>query len=144
MHVTKNNNIMKPCYTGVGSRKTPKNILEAFTRIAKRLENLGYTLRSGAAGGADQAFEKGVSNLQEIYIPWNGFAPAGKGYHVGACEASISLASSLHPAWERCSQGAQKLHARNTYQVLGKNLKTPSQFLICWTEGGKSGNSYIK
>lgn len=29
-----------------------------------------------------------------------------------------------------------KLHARNCYQVLGADLRTPTQFVICWTPRG--------
>ena len=124
-------------YTGIGSRKTPPAILGAFSRIASRLEACGYTLRSGAAGGADSAFEDGTTNLREIFIPWKGFAPLREGYHVGAGPNALALAESLHPAWDRCSRGARALHGRNTYQVLGKKLDSPSEFLICWTPRGE-------
>lgn len=33
--------------------------------------------------------------------------------------------------------GAKKLQARNSHQVLGLDLNTPSDFIICWTKGGK-------
>ena len=31
---------------------------------------------------------------------------------------------------------ARKFHARNCYQVLGKDLQSPSNFVLCWTPGG--------
>ena len=34
-------------YAGIGSREVPDDILSVMTRIASRLEELGYTLRSG-------------------------------------------------------------------------------------------------
>ncbi len=34
------------------------------------------------------------------------------------------------------SLAALKLMARNSYQVLGRDLKSPSEFLICWTPDG--------
>lgn len=30
-----------------------------------------------------------------------------------------------------------KLQARNSYQILGLDLNTPSNFVICWTKNGK-------
>jgi len=36
-----------------------------------------------------------------------------------------------------CSDYAKKLHGRNVKQVLGDDLKTPSDFLLCWTKEGK-------
>ena len=62
-------------YAGIGSRETPKEIQDWFKIVAKYLEKNGYTLRSGGAKGADQAFERGVSedDMKEIYLPWRGF-----------------------------------------------------------------------
>ena len=31
-----------------------------------------------------------------------------------------------------------RLMARNCYQVLGKDLETPSEFIICWTKDGQA------
>ena len=43
-------------YTGVGSRKTPKDILDFMVLCGKRLADLNYVGRSGGADGADSAF----------------------------------------------------------------------------------------
>lgn len=124
---------MKNYYAGIGSRETPKDFLNLFTAVAIFLEKRGCILRSGHAHGADEAFEKGAIN-SEIYIPWYGFngsnsalLPRGK---------SFEIAEKYHPRWDRLGQGAQKLMARNVYQVLGIDLKTPSKFVICWTPNG--------
>jgi len=107
-------------YTGVGSRKTPPNILKLMTEIAEKLSDLGYTLRSGGAQGADKAFERGAVSKSIFYAR--------------DCTPNAELiASDFHPAWHRCSNYARKLHGRNAFQVLGKNLDNPSSFLICWT-----------
>jgi predicted Rossmann fold nucleotide-binding protein DprA/Smf involved in DNA uptake len=53
-------------YAGIGSRKTPQDILENMTKIATWLESLGYTLNSGGAKGADEYFEKGVKTNNNI------------------------------------------------------------------------------
>jgi len=113
-------------YTGVGSRKTPENILNMMTLIARFLEQKGYILRSGGAQGADKAFEEGVTdpNNKEIY------------YAAQASPAAMDIAARFHPAWHKCSPYAQKLHGRNSFQVLGFDLNTPSEFLICWTPDG--------
>lgn len=50
----------RPAYTGVGARATPRPVCERMTSLASTLERLGYVLRSGAADGADAAFESGV------------------------------------------------------------------------------------
>lgn len=126
-------------YTGVGSRDTPSNILSIFSDLACILSQRGYTLRSGAADGADTAFEYGCDlarGKKEIYLPWRNFMEnESEHYHIS--NAAYKLASETHPAWDKCKTGAKKLHARNCYQVLGINLDTPSDFLICWTKGGE-------
>ena len=50
---------MSKIYTGIGSRNTPKEVLELMKTIGKYLGCLGYELRSGGADGADSAFESG-------------------------------------------------------------------------------------
>ena len=56
-------------YAGIGSRNTPENIQAIMTKLATKLESLGWVLRSGGADGADSAFELGVLSHQnkEIY-----------------------------------------------------------------------------
>lgn len=112
-------------YAGIGSRETPRSILDLMTLIAVKLESLGYILRSGGAIGADTAFEDGVKSLKEIF------------YDIDATSDAIELASQFHPAWHNCRSGARKLHGRNSMILLGKNLDTPVKFVVCWTKDGK-------
>lgn len=119
-------------YTGIGSRSTPDDILETMIKSAKRLAELGYTLRSGGANGADTAFEIGAGTLKEIYLPWRGFNGNDSMLTSASNEAFI-MAEQFHPAWHKCTDAARKLHARNCHQVLGHNLQFPSKFILCWT-----------
>lgn len=122
-------------YTGIGSRKTPEHILKLMTEYAKKLDTLGYILRSGGADGADTAFSNGSTNKQ-IFLPWKNFNNIESEY-TSASDKAFEIASKIHPAWSRCSQGAKKLHARNIHQVLGDDLTKPSEFVICYTKDGK-------
>jgi len=109
-------------YAGIGSRDTPAYVLKKMTRIA---ENLSYmTLRSGGAKGADSAFEKGAFK-KEIFTAEN------------ATEDAIELSSKYHPNWGACSNYTKKLHGRNAMIILGENLDSPVDFVMCWTKGGK-------
>lgn len=131
---------MNKIFTGIGSRQTPPEILEKMKAIAKFLSERGYTLRSGGADGADSAFEQGATK-KEIFLPWNNY----NGRKVDNIsffsdplyDKHFNLAASIHPAWEKCSPGAKKMHARNTQQILGKDLDTPCDFVVCWTKDGK-------
>jgi hypothetical protein len=139
-------------YTGVGSRATPDPILLKMRQIAILLYDAGYILRSGGAAGADASFERGVDDALErrpksetllpkrIYVPWKGFesrkdSQEGDIYKIDI--KAFAIASRIHPTWDRLGDPAKRLHARNIHQVLGDDLKTPSRFLICWTEDGQ-------
>lgn len=149
-------------YTGVGSRETPDNILKLMEDVGFALASQGWTLRSGGALGADQAFERGMFRCvgldgpygwtpAEIYLPWSGYEDHYKDTHGGlnilpsaihfATESiAEGMAMSVHPAWEACKQGARKMHTRNVFQVLGATLDKPSKMLIAWTRFDKQGN----
>ena len=116
-------------YAGIGSRETPLDILNLMAKIAEQLENLGYTLNSGGAKGADTAFEKGVKNILHKNIF----------YANDANDITIEIAKEIHPAPEKLSPYALKLMARNTFQIFGRKLDRPVDFVICWTKDGKEG-----
>lgn len=135
---------MNKIYTGVGSRDTPEHILRIMHDLGHELSNKGYILRSGGASGADSAFESGcdsVNGLKEIYLPWRGFNNNQSKLYTVTREA-FQLASTIHPAWDKLSWGAKKLHARNVFQCIGIDLNKSSDFLICWTKyGAKIGGT---
>ena len=139
-------------YAGIGSRQTPAEICARFTRIARWLHSHGAILRSGAAAGADAAFEAGAGDAAQIFLPWAGFngrraavppidaarkQPDALGVFAGVTRDAMELAARYHPAWGACSAGARALHARNGYQVLGPDLASPVACVICWTPGGR-------
>lgn len=126
-------------YTGIGSRNTPEDILELMSKIAKKLETLGYTLRSGGANGADKAFENGVENLKEIYLPWKNFNNNNSEFF-NVSDKARDLASKFHPNWSNLKFSVKNLMGRNAYQVLGYNLDKKSEFVICWTPDGCESN----
>lgn len=123
-------------YTGIGSRACPKEICKRFVFFAVWAENLGFTLRSGGADGADSAFELGVKLKKEIYLPWPGFNGNRSPRHHIPKEA-FDLASEYHPNWANLSDPVKKLMSRNVQQCLGQDLTKPSSFLVCWTPNGE-------
>lgn len=110
-------------YAGVGSRKTPPDILGLMEAIALRLEADDYTLRSGGADGADSAFA--IVDKKEIFT--------ASDYR----DELRSYIDKFHPTPERVSGYAEKLIGRNVLILLGSQLNEKVQFLICWTPGGK-------
>lgn len=128
-------------YAGIGSRETPAETLNSFEYFGELFARKGFVLRSGGAKGADSAFENGcdkVNGNKEIFLPWKGFEGSdSKLYNISA--DALDVAATYHPYWKNLSDGAKKLQARNSYQVLGYNLDTPSNFIVCWTKNGKGG-----
>lgn len=130
---------MNTYYAGIGSRETPIEILTFFTKLAKYLAKQGYILRSGGAEGSDLAFEIGCNNVngqKEIFLPWKGFNNSNSSLILNNPKA-FEIAEKYHPYWHNLKEGARKLQARNSHQVLGWDLNTPSKFIICWTKNGK-------
>ena len=115
-------------YTGVGSRDIPFDVKFLMKRCGYVLANLGYILRSGGADGSDKAFEDGCDQIDDsLKRIWRA---------EDATYEAIEIARKLHARWDLVKPHAAKLHGRNVFQVLGKGLKAPSKFVICYTHDG--------
>jgi hypothetical protein len=131
-------------YTGIGSRSTPENIITLIHQVSKKLDEMGFLLRSGGADGADSSFEK-FSTRKEIYLPWDGFNGCnhdGESYfdYLQCPGWSIAKASveSFHPAPKSLSNAGRRLMARNAMQISGRDCKSPTDVVICWTKDGNN------
>lgn len=145
-------------YAGIGSRRTPPQIIKQMHELADTLGKMGYTLRSGYADGADKAFHLGAtSNGRPVqnWLPWKGFNGCEE-MGLYAETKHFDLAKLLHPVWGKLPESVHKLHARNVGQVLGRGfevadvqlailnphlihyptLSEPSEFVVCWTPDG--------
>lgn len=114
-------------------------MLKAMVSIGKYLAKQGCLLRSGGAKGADSAFERGcdlVGGQKEIYLPWKGFNKHPSQLFNVTKDARM-LAKKYHPAWENLGWRGRDFMGRNAYQLLGQSLLVPSQFIVCWTQGGR-------
>lgn len=132
-------------YAGIGSRETPPEVCQMLTRVGSALASRGFTLRSGGAPGADQAFEAGAvaaAGATEIYIPRAGWRGSHSDLNPDRIEPEIwreaeRIAARFHPDWSLVrSPHARALLTRDTFQVLGPDLRSPSRFVIAWTQDG--------
>lgn len=73
-------NSNRKMYTGIGTRHIyDPNKLSMAEKVARRLKDYGYNLRSGHAAGSDFAFEKGsLGGDNEVYLPWKAFNESTK------------------------------------------------------------------
>ncbi len=153
-----NDHHLERFFAGIGSRDTPvffKAIMANLTYVLTT--HLNYTLRSGAARGADSYFEAGLINnnqQSEIYAPKKGFGEIKSNAHrhilhnnMWAKMEAMSIIEkfNLHEKWkflinsksEKCSF-AVAAHIRNVFQVLGDltDGEKPVKFVCCWTPDG--------
>ena len=144
-------------YAGVGSRRTPPEILAAMADIAQTLGDAGTALSTGGADGADKAFETGALRTDApitVHTPWPGY----NGYRPGRdpetdidivhpkSTATIEghtyadLARKHHPHWNRCGRGARALFVRNVSILAGAldghGGTLPVRAVIAYTPNG--------
>lgn len=131
-------------FAGIGSRQTPPEILEFMKQVAIQLERHGWTLRSGAAEGADSAFASGVQHHAEIWIPWKSFGNPHNPNHTYRVisandKPAFESVDKFHPSPSSLSEAARKLMARNYRQIVGTGIedRQDSKFVICWTPNGE-------
>lgn len=131
---------MATYYAGIGPRfRLPIPIATKMVQLGERFANEGLVLRSGAAVGADTAFERGCDNVggkKEIFLPWAQF----NGHDSIFLEPPTAAFELIDTIWDDCKDRSHKvrsLFARNCQQILGPNLDSPSNFVVCWTPGGK-------
>ncbi len=134
-------------YVGIGSRETPPAALESIEMLAKRLAQGGWTLRTGMSPGADQAFYRGAvagGGRVELYLPSRGFQAQARSREEGPevlvmsepSDAAHALADRFHPNWSTLSGEERSLRSRDVHQVLGRDLASPAELVLCWTRDG--------
>jgi len=131
-----------PCYAGIGSRSTPLDILSYMTAIGYYMASKGWILRSGGALGADSAFEQGCNKwyYENAKNGWPIPKEIFKAWDIKRDDDSLialNMASTIHPNWPACTEHVRKLHARNIFQIHGRNFQEPVKSVICWTPRGE-------
>lgn len=139
-------------YAGIGSRETPPDIFKLMTEIASILEVNNFILRSGAATGADTAFESGISDFKNmnLFLPkpvFNDHNWYDKGcIYINDTHPNYQAAYDsiiIHPAGFKLSLGPRNMMIRNYFQVIGINNEPISSFVICWTPDGADGTTLL-
>jgi hypothetical protein len=131
-------------YAGIGSRETPENVLKIMEQLGKIFAKKNFILRSGAAEGADRAFEKGCDEAKgqkEIYLPWKNFNGSESDlFYENLPAAAEEIAFKYHPNLYKCTYGVIKMMTRNSCQILGKDCHTKCNFVVCYCAIDSNGN----
>lgn len=103
----------------------------------------GSTSRFYPAPASDSAIDAAAQRMAASFDPSKILEFDGSNAEpIDVAGRALLIARHFHPAWQRCSPGAQKLHTRNVPQVLGETLSSPARFVLCWTkDGGASGGT---
>ena len=124
--------------------------------VCMRVAQLGITFTSGLCeigmdGIAQKAYSKAVDlglakesqfevyvadqyNIRRSTLPRRHLATVRNKDLISETER---IASEVHPAWDRCNEWARGMHSRNCHQILGYDLQSPVDAVICWTPDGK-------
>lgn len=119
-------------YAGIGARKTPNEFLSYMKEASMYLAVAkNYTLHSGGADGADTVFASGVNNNHyKLKI----YRASDATY---ASPRAIGVAMLHHPKWFGLSPYVKDLMVRNVMILLGPELDSPVDFILCWTQNGE-------
>lgn len=131
--------LLSGAYTGVGAQLTPVPVGRVMAQLARQLAILGLTLRSGGADGADTFFEIGCDErrgAKEIYLPWPYPDCRGPEFISEHPPAATAIFRGLHPHWKTWPRSSRLLHTRNIPQLLGRDVASPSRFVLTWTQDG--------
>ncbi len=123
--------------------------------VCMRLAQLGITFTSGLCeigmdGIAQKAYSKAVDlglakesqfevyvadqyNIRRSTLPRRHLATVRNKDLISETER---IASEVHPAWDKCNECARGMHSRNCHQILGYDLQSPVDAVICWTPDG--------
>lgn len=152
------------CYvTGIGSKIINADEGWDLVNIFYHVASIGGILRSGDALGSDsasaygylQAYREGLTKeVPELYVGWDNWY-AGKNLigrkflypdliikpsELEYWNEASEIMETIHPAPHYLKRGGYGLHTRNIFQVLGRDLNTPSKMVIyCADETPRSG-----
>ena len=129
-------------YAGIGSRNTPNPILYQMSQLAQELADRGWHLHSGGATGADEAFASGAPvDKRTIWLPWQNYngqsGPDCRMLTAAEMKDCMDVAGTLHPAWNKCTIAARKLHGRNV-AIMGMSVDKLVDMVLCYTPKGQT------
>lgn len=125
-------------YAGIGNRDAPEWAIRCCRIIAFRLMQAGYTLRTGGAPGCDQAFLSQAGKKAEVYVPWRNFEGFPMLWDIPT--KAYEMAVAFQPSLNKAKISVVSMHARNMMQVLGPDLLSRSDFVVCYTANGRYEN----
>jgi hypothetical protein len=132
-------------YTAAGNRKAPGAALALCHVVGRELAARGLTLRTSDELGVDCAFADGHhetwlngKNVRLAFVTKAGTNPHAA--HDLAGERPTRLALDLAAqvlggaTWLKIRESSRWVHGLAVERLLGRDLLTPSRFLLCWSQ----------
>jgi len=134
-------------YAGIGSRKLNVDEWEMCSKVGHWLAKQGWTLHTGAAQGADQAFAEGALKAQgkvSLFVPWPSYEykwteiARARGAERFTLQywhkEAFASVDQYHPNPSTLKDTVRKLHARN-YLIISE-----CKFVIAFPKPDPQGN----
>ena len=119
-----------------GNKDVPPEVIEAVGRIVRKLEEVGYTARSGGMEGLEAEATKAAIKC-EIHLPWKDFAQMQSKLTFNSPLAKgIAKKFMSGGNWETLKPPAQAFLAKNVRILTGQNCDSLAMFLLCWSRDG--------
>lgn len=142
-----------PCVACIGSRQLAASDLAFCRALADALTAQGWTLVTGGATGADQAFAEGAAPSRLVLVvPWAGF-------HAGSLDPLVArgarrvvatlddprsqAALATHPARDRLGPGGTRLIARDGW-IVAPTPGRPVAWCIAWPGSQPGGTGFTQ
>lgn len=123
-------------YAVTSNKDVPQDINEKFDRVARRLNELGLTARTGLMDGLE-AYTDGLNVRKELVIPWKGFA--GKESPQSFNNPLVNGIAKHYMTggnWDGLKPPARAFLAKNAKLVTGFTGTSRAMFVVCWSTDG--------
>lgn len=121
-------------YAATGNQNPPPEVLSRIESVVRRLNQLGFTARTGGFEGVEETVEKAAAK-KEVHLPWRGFNDKESKF-TWTKERATSVARMFQPGFDALKKPVQTFLAKNARLILGDSMASPALFLIVWTEDG--------
>lgn len=125
--------LYKP-YLVASNEDVPQETLDQFKRLAHELESKDFIARNLGASTVDDIVRQ-ETNKGETILPWRNFRELDSKLYYSTPQAH-DIAKQFHQAYDKMKDTVKGFLARNVRGVLGKDLKSPIMFLICYSSDG--------
>ena len=121
-------------YAVVSNKDIPPEAIQVYERIAKRLNDMGYTVRTGTLEGLESKAEM-LPVRKELLLPWKGFNEKESQF-TSSTPLIKGIAKKYMKAgnWDELKPAMQGFLQKNARLVTGHYGNSPAKFVICWSQ----------